>query len=255
MAILFQNRAMPIEVALQLYTIRSETSKDFIGACERVKRFGCDNIELAGFGGMRAKDLAKALNGIGLRAIGSHVGIESVIESSNTIDDHLELGCKLITVPWLANERRATAEAWRATGQVLEEAVHKFRDAGIQLGYHNHSFEFEPVGEQAGWEILFDAAPSIDAQVDVYWAAKGSRDPSATIRSLPGRTPTIHAKDLAEDGGDIELGNGILDWESIKDACVANGVQFAIVEMDNPRLPPLESAEACVRFAKSLFSV
>lgn len=255
MAILLQNRDMPIEVALQLYTIRSETSKDFIGACERVKQFGCDYVELAGFGGMQAKDLAKALNGIGLRAIGSHVGIESIIDPANTIDDHLELGCKLITVPWLAEERRSTADAWRASGQILEEAAHKFGDAGIRLGYHNHSFEFETVGDQAGWEILFDAAPSIDAQVDVYWAAKGSRDPSEMIRSLAGRTPTIHAKDLAEDGADIELGNGILDWERIKDACVANGVQFAIVEMDNPRLPPFESAEACVRFAKSFFSV
>lgn len=245
---------MPIEVALQLYTIRAETSKDFIGACERVKQFGCDNVELAGFGGMRASELAQALNDIGLRVIGSHVGIESIIDSSNTIDDHLELGCNVITVPWLAEERRATADAWRSTAVVLESAAHRFREAGIRLGYHNHSFEFEPLGNQAGWEILFDAAPSIDAQVDVYWAAKGGRDPADTILSLAGRTPTIHAKDLATDGGDIELGKGVLDWERIKDACVANGVQFAIVEMDNPRLPPFESAEICVRYAKSLFA-
>lgn len=238
---------MPIGIALQLYTIREETAQDFLGACASVKAFGCDKVELAGFGGMNAEDLRQKLDDIGLQVIGSHIGLESAIDSADTIRDHLALGCKFVTVPWLADEHRSSVEAWRATARVLDDAAKRFQDAGLRLGYHNHAIEFAATdGNACGWEILFEEAQNLDAQVDVFWVAKAGHDPGAVIEALAGRVPTIHAKDLAEDGEDVEIGRGVLDWSAIRAAAERSGVQIAIAEMDNPRLEPLKSAEECV---------
>ena len=44
-----------IPVALQLYTVRDETEKNFISTLEKVARIGYTGVELAGNGGLSAK--------------------------------------------------------------------------------------------------------------------------------------------------------------------------------------------------------
>lgn len=245
---------MPIEIALQLYTVREETSRDFLATCSAVEEIGYDFVELAGFGQLSPAELRRGLDRIGLRAIGSHIGIEDIENYSETIEKHLVLGCSYVCVAWIPEERRNSHEAWKETARTLNEAALRFRDAGLRLGYHNHAFEFDDIDGAAGWDILMNSANHLDAQVDVFWVAKGRRDPAETIRSVAGRVPTIHAKDFGPDGEDIELGSGLLDWAAIRSACEDSGVEFAIVEMDTPRKAPLVSAAECLRGALRVFS-
>ena len=63
-----------IPVGLQLYTLRDETSLDFIGTLKKVADLGFKVVEFAGFGDNPAKELRKVLDDLGLRASSSHVG-------------------------------------------------------------------------------------------------------------------------------------------------------------------------------------
>lgn len=243
-----------MDIALQLYTIRDETSKDFLAACRAVKEIGYDYVELAGFGGLSADELRKGLDEIRLRAISSHIGIEDVENYRETIAKHIVLGCSYVCVAWLPEKRRNSLDAWKSTAKALNEGALRFKDAGLRLGYHNHTFEFDLIDGVVGWDLLMEMATDLDAQVDVFWVAKGRRDPAVAIRSVTGRVPTIHAKDLGEDGEDIELGAGLLDWGAIRSASDDAGVEFAIVEMDTPRKAPLVSAAECLAGARRSLS-
>ncbi len=61
------------QIALQLYTVREHTARDFIGTLERLARFGYRAVELAGYGGLAPRDLRAALDRLGLRAVAAHV--------------------------------------------------------------------------------------------------------------------------------------------------------------------------------------
>ncbi|MGB9810100.1 MAG: sugar phosphate isomerase/epimerase, partial [Caldanaerobacter sp.] len=74
-----------VPVALQLYTLREETQKDFIGTLEKVAEMGYEGVEFAGYGGLKASELKKVLDRTGLKAAGSHVGIELLKKDLNGV--------------------------------------------------------------------------------------------------------------------------------------------------------------------------
>ena len=121
----------------------------------------------------------------------------------------------------------------------------KLAERGLVLGYHNHSFEFQQFDGEYGLDIFYRAAHAehVQAEIDVYWVQHGGVDPAEYIRSMPGRTPLIHLKDMAEDGAFAEVGEGVLAWDSIFDASEANGAAWYIVEQDVCQRPPLESVK------------
>ena len=81
----------------------------------------------------------------------------------------------------------------------------------------------------------------MQGEIDTYWVQHGGEDPAEYIRKMPGRTPLIHIKDMAEDGAFAEVGEGVLDWEAIFEASEAGGAAWYIVEQDVCQRPPLES--------------
>src|SRR5437667_3850476 len=81
-------------VGLQLYTIRDETARDFRGALRQVAEMGYQAVEFASYGGIPSKEMALLLNDLGLRAIGSHVGLFLLEQDlEREIQYCLEIGC------------------------------------------------------------------------------------------------------------------------------------------------------------------
>src|SRR5579883_466717 len=148
-----------IPIALQLYTVRDELAKDFSGTLRKVAEMGYTNVELAGFGGMAAQDLKATLDEYGLKAIGSHVGLD-LLEGAGlgkTIEDHKLIGVPYIVVPWLAQERRGDKAGYLRLAEILNEIGETVKQSGLQLGYHNHNFEFdEKFDGKAALDILFE---------------------------------------------------------------------------------------------------
>jgi sugar phosphate isomerase/epimerase len=233
---------MSFRVSIQLYTIRSETSADMLGACRRLHEMGYRWVETAGYGNSSAKELAAALSEIGVGVSGAHIGPELLDDPNAAIEECRTLQTNCATLPWLPEQMRDSAKAWRESGARLESAAAAFQDAGIRLGYHNHQFEFQRFDGVMGIDILAEAAPTADLQIDVMWAAVGGVDPATLIRRYAGRIESIHVKDLAEDGDDIEFGHGVIDWKNVLSAAKDADVRTLVVEMDTPRMKPFDSA-------------
>ncbi len=235
-----------IPIGLQMFTLRDEAGKDFAGTLKSVSEIGYDGVELAGDGGLSAKELKKLLDGLGLACAGAHEGLEKLEASLGAVVDfHKELDSKYVVIPFLGEDRRRGAEGWKKTAGVMNEIGHKLREEGLQLCYHNHSFEFEKFDGQYGLDILYSNTDpkAVQAELDTYWVKHGGEDPIEYIHKLECRVPLIHLKDMAptEDRTFAEVGEGILDIQGIFLAAEKAQACWMIVEQDTCQRPPLQS--------------
>lgn len=240
-----------MNISLQLYTIRDETKKDFAAACKAVADIGYRWVELAGTAGLSPADARTLLADLGLGISGAHFGEDALTETSRVIEENGLLGNSEVTIAWLPERYRDSEESCRKTGDLIGDAAVKFAEYGMTLGYHNHDAEFRMFGGKYGLQWLLFSELAY-AQVDVYWAKKAGVEPVEAIRLFEGRIPSVHLKDYGEDTADIELGKGILHFSAITKECYAAGAQTLVVEMDNPRLQPLESARVSFDYLNGL---
>jgi sugar phosphate isomerase/epimerase len=245
-----------IPVALQLYTVRDVTADDFAGTVKQVADMGYAGVEVAGdTGGMSPAELKAFLGDLGLALAGSHIGLDLLEgDLQKVIDDNLALGNPWIVCPWMPEDRRADGAGWRKAAETLTEIGAKVKAAGLQLCYHNHSFEFETFDGKTGFDIFYGAADPelVKAEIDTYWVQHGGGDPAATIRAFAGRCPLIHLKDMTDDPEPTftEVGNGILDFQAIFAASAEAGAEWYIVEQDRCNGPSIESARTSLESLK-----
>jgi len=95
-----------LQVALELYTVRDETSRDFAGTLRRVAQLGYAGVEFAGYGNLTAQEMSALLAETRLRVAGTHLGLDALQDPQ--LDASLryckDIGCSIIVLPWLANE-------------------------------------------------------------------------------------------------------------------------------------------------------
>lgn len=235
-----------IPVALQMYTVRDEAAKDFIGTIKKVAEIGYEGIEVAGVFDTPAAELKKVLDGLGIKMCGAHVGKALVDDLDATADYFLELGCKYLVTSGLLKGDQATEAGWREGAKVFEEVGQKCKERGLAFAYHNHSFEFVEFGGKYALDILYEESDPdlVKAEIDIYWVQHGNEDPTAFLKRHGDRAPLIHVKDMTEgeERTFTEVGTGIIDFPSAFEVCEATGAEWYIIEQDRSNLPTLESA-------------
>ncbi|NMA84040.1 MAG: sugar phosphate isomerase/epimerase [Epulopiscium sp.] len=228
---------MKTPISVQLHTVRTELKEDFIGTLKKVKEIGYEAVEFAGYGGLEAEELKKELDLIGLTVSGSHVSMEKL---QNHLEEEIEynkiLGNTYLICPWLKwkDEKDCLALA----GQ-LNEIGKKVKEAGLQLGYHNHAHELELLDEKIGFDVFLEAMDpeNVQLELDTYWLHYGGVDPISYIKQYAQRCKLIHIKDMqAGDGKEFAaIGEGVMDIPAIVQAGKEIGVKWFVVENDDPK--------------------
>lgn len=243
-----------LQVALQLYTVRDETERDFASTVRRVAQIGYGAVELAGYGGLTADELKALLEETGLRAASSHVALDRLeADLDSEITYCKQIGCSYVVLPWLDMSRRS-AEFLHALAPRLNEFGRRCQEQGLAFAYHNHDFEFV---QDNGVYLLDHLVESTDPalvslELDVYWAAFAGVDPVEYLRRHAGRVALVHVKDLAADRSFTEVGNGTLDFPAIVAAGETGGARWYIVENDKPQIPSLESARQSLDYLRGI---
>ncbi len=240
---------MSVPIALQLYTLRDETAKDFPGTVRKVAKMGYSGIELAGTGGLSAAEMCDLLAETGLKVAGSHVMVNLFQEQlDELIAYYSAIGAKYVGIPALPGELR-TVEGFKTVARLMNSAGKTMQDAGLALYYHNHAFEFDDLGGGVrGMDILWNETDPAVAffEIDCYWAVHAGIDPAETIKAHAGRYPLIHLKDMVGTGDAhtfAEVGEGTIDLQPVFAASEAQGAVWYIVEQDRCARPSLESAQ------------
>jgi sugar phosphate isomerase/epimerase len=229
----------PDQIAVQLYTLRAETARDLPGTLSKVSGAGYRAVELAGLPPIEPDRLRDLLASEQLAPMASHESLETLRTDVGAVLDRLTVvGCRRVIVPWLPEAERANPAGVRRLAGELSEIARVCAGRGISLGYHNHAFEFEPLDGTTVWEVLLDTLTfDIELEIDVYWVTIGGRDPVEVIRSAGDRVRLLHMKDVAAglERGDVTPGDGTLAWPEIVAAGTSAGVEWYIVEEDNPK--------------------
>ncbi len=251
-----------IEYGLQLYSVRDLCAENMREGLRRVSELGYSHVEFAGFFDHPASDVKAWLDEYGLKVSGTHTGLSALTPENidATIAYHKEIGCTDLIVP---SAKWETEELMNQNIEALNTAQRKLAEAGIRLGYHNHSAEFytTPYGKKIEDELL--ARTNIMLELDTFWLFNAGLDPVAYCEAHKDRICAIHLKDglvpdMERDFKDanrhvkgVSLGLGHAPVVAVRSWALQNGVRM-VVESENLQPNGPEEAERCIRFLQSL---
>lgn len=270
----FARTGLPI--GIQLYALGPEAMKDLDATFAALSKIGYRTVELAGFGGRTPVELKAALDRAGLTCRSAHIqprgGLDGDLDKLAADLNTVGVKAAVAPIPRLPDRllkpragedmggflRRAmsemTADDWKMNAAFLNEKGAVLQKAGIGVGYHNHNFEFAPLGGTNGLEILLaETDPAlVTFEIDVGWVKAAGVDPLALMARHKGRFTLMHVKDikaatqpnftLAMDP--TEVGSGVVDWKALLPAAHAAGVRGFYVEQEPPfERPRIEAAK------------
>lgn len=236
-------------IGIQLYTLRDALSKDLLGTLKKVAELGYEGVEFAGYGGIPAEEMRELLQSYGLKAIGSHIGLNSLRNNLEQEIAYLKMiGGKYLVLPGIPLEERADEAGWKRMFALCTEVGQAAAENGLAFGYHNHDFEFKMrIDGQYAYDALFAATSPehVKVEMDLGWVQFAGLSPGEYIGKYAGRLPLVHLKDfrITADGkiDTVELGNGTIELQKVIQAASKAGTEWLIVEQDSCTNPPLES--------------
>lgn len=245
---------------LALYTVRDAMAEDPGATLQQVAEVGYENIEAAGyengkFYGMSPEEFKALLAELNLNPVSTHMGSVTLENADAMIADTKTAGFQYFVVPvppmgmFKYNEetRELSMEGTaKQLAEILAVLGTKCKEAGLELLYHNHAFEFEADAEgNVVWDYLLENLDPdiVNFQMDLYWTTKAGADPVAYFEKYPGRFKAWHVKDMDAEGRFAPVGQGTIDFGQILAKKETSGMQYYFVEQDRTfdGLEPLEA--------------
>jgi sugar phosphate isomerase/epimerase len=221
---------------------------------EQVARIGYKEVEFAGYFGKTPQEMRTLLDANGLSAPSSHGADLNTIRArfAEALDDARVVGHRYLVCASLPQSER-TADGFKRVAAEFNRAGEQAQKAGITLAYHNHDFEFRPLGDTVGYDILLaECDPKlVQMQMDLFWITRGGRDPLAYFATHPGRFSSVHVKDMDASGAMVDVGAGRLPFATWFAQAAQAGIRHYFVEHDNPA-DPMASIQASYRHLERL---
>lgn len=265
-------------VALQLYSVRDEMEKDFVGTLKAVKSFGYDGVEFAGIFDHTAEEIKKMCEDIGLVPISAHLDFFTLRDNPKVLETYAAIGCKYAVIAWIPEEYLPTHEKYNEFHDGILKISAAAKKLGLTLCYHNHDYEFKTADGERLLTLLYKDIPEdvLKTQLDTCWVNVGGENPAEYLRRFKGRAPTVHLKDfkgvqcenMYKFIGDDEkteeksadafelrpVGKGVQNIPEILKAADDADSFWIIVEQDDPSLglTPLECAKTSVEYLTAI---
>jgi sugar phosphate isomerase/epimerase len=246
-------------LAAQLWTFRYDLEKDVPGTLKKIKNLGITYVE--GFDApyiVGNPDKFKSqLDAAGLKMFALHWNDLNDWRKNPTviIATAKKLGAHYTGIAWLKNSKAdtVTLEVVNEAADILTKACPLATAAGLQLYYHIHGYELQPMPDN---KTFFDSFVSrIDYQcvrleMDVFWTTYAGQDPVQFMDKYRNGIELLHIKDMAPNvstgvftGADfmppdmppqdwVPVGKGKIDYKSVFQKGKQIGVKWYILEMD-----------------------
>lgn len=235
-----------LPIGCQTWPVRDTIGKDLDGTLHRLAAAGFRNIELcsppsyagAGFGplaAMKASELRERIHSAGLHCESCHYGFKELKEK---LDERVayakELGLRQMIIATFSLPKEAKMADWMRAADDANKLGEQTRKSGIQLGFHNHDFEFQKLDGELIYDKLMaqlnPEAVKMQFQVGVIRLGYNAAD---FFEKYPGRFISMHLQDWSPTAQkEVPLGQGIVDWKKVFAAARTAGVKNYFVEMD-----------------------
>jgi sugar phosphate isomerase/epimerase len=285
-------KPMNASIGLQLYTVGKEMDADPFGTLKRVAAVGYQTVELSPIGKVPLSDLKKGLDDVGLKNPSGHYLLPDLMTKlDQNVDAAKQLGQEymIVTVPWVADPSRVktnaggdqtafflavlqslTIDDWKWNAEQFNKVGEQVKKGGLQLGYHNHNFEFKRYGSTTGYDefIRLTDPALVKLELDCGWTTVAGHDPIAYLSKYPDRHRLLHIKEfhkgftpttsLMEHGPNApvptELGRGGIDYRKILAAASKGQIRNWFVEQEPPftEMSALDAIKVDYEYLKNL---
>lgn len=226
---------MSVPIGVQLYSLRDELTADFEGVIRKVAEQGYAGVESANaaFVSTTPKAAAKLFQELGLQVSSAHIGLPLGDKKNEVLETMEILGTKNMVCAFLPPEEFETEAKIKLHCDELNQADEVARANGMKLFYHNHWWEYrQQINGRPAYKIMLEnLAPTVNFELDTYWAQTGGASVVDLLREYGSRAPLLHIKDGSTNEKDsmVAVGDGVMDWSSIIPAAKP---EWLIVELD-----------------------
>jgi len=241
---------LALPIGCQTYPVRDALGKDFPGTLKELAAIGYRRIEMcsppgyekAGYGplvNMKASEMKGIIHDAGLGCESCHYQFRELQEN---LDDRIafakELGLRQMILSTFGLPRDATMADWVKAAGELNRIGEPVQKAGMQLGFHNHNFEFKQIdGVLVYDKLMSEFDPKLvkmQFQVSVVSLGYSAAD---FMTKYPGRFISLHLQDWSPaDKKQVAVGAGVVDWKKLFAAAKTGGVKNYFVELNLDQL-------------------
>jgi sugar phosphate isomerase/epimerase len=260
------------DIGLSLYTVRAEMEKNIEDTLRKVAAIGYKEVEFAGYFEHTPTDVRHIIDRYGLTAPSAHVGFLS-LESNwqQVVEDAQIIGHKYIVNSITDINLLSDPDIWKRAADTFNHAGEFSKQAGVQLVYHNHYWEFFSSNGKLPYDLLLEACNPefLKMELDLCWIAVVEHDPLVYFQRFPGRFPLVHIKQLKKlpirSSDDYttpilyertlpeitEVADGVIEWKRIFSQSTQAGTQHFFVEHDVPQ-SPFDSIQTSYEYLEKL---
>jgi sugar phosphate isomerase/epimerase len=238
--------------AIQLYSLRHQAEQDLFGVLRQVADMGYKGVEFVSLHNHTPKEIREVLDDLGLVATSQHVDVPNKDNIQQAVDIAKTLGYdKLIAGKW--------TDSWETVDQIgmvaeeFQEGAELLEPHGLQLGYHNHWFEFS---DSLNGTRIFDLMmknidfDKVAMQLDMGNMYIGGAKAADVLNQYPGKFELIHVKDEIPSTNEEKyesavLGKGIINSKEATDlGRKLGGTKIFIVEQEAyQNMSPLQAVK------------
>lgn len=237
-----------------------QNSDDLLRVMRALKEMGYDGVELFLSYDLPAAQLKAAADEMGIQVFSTHPRLYRFFDNLNEeIAYAKEAGIETLVMPHIPDEERNDAYYQKVLA-AIPQWKQRCDEAGLQLAWHNHDFEFKPYGASPYlMDAILAADPGIGYEIDTFWTTYAGVDTLAYMERYKDRIQYVHFKDYAGKTGpgymDIDfcaVGEGLVDVPAIAAKAVEIGARWAVVEQDLHKKDVLDDARVSLQTLRRL---
>lgn len=234
------------KIGIQLYSVMDAMNKNPQKSIERLAAMGYNSAELVQWGGdtkvfgMPAEEFKALCDKNAMKIVSTHSSIQ---EDKNKEEEIMNRWRELFKIQKACGGKYFVIPSYGVdyTVQGLKDMCNYFnkvgkiaKEYGLTLGYHNHRDEFKKLKDcdDIMWEYLVENTDPeyVCFELDVYWCAKGGKDPVEYLKKYPKRVQLLHIKD------DFVIGEGtVVNFEDVFTQFYKNKMTDFFVEIEIPQ--------------------
>ena len=243
-----REKNIPEDIGLQFYSLRNQFDEDIPGTLSMISDWGVKTIEGGETYGMELEKFLMLLDQHDLQVVSIGADFDELASSPQiSIQKARAYGAKYIMCPWIPHDGdNFTFEDIQNAVNVFNRAGKQISEAGLQLVYHPHGYEFRPHGQGNLMDYMLQNSEHYKFEMDVYWFTHGGADPMEYLNAYPEKFKLMHLKDMEKgvqgnDSGqeDVEtnvvLGTGQINIEALVRQGREVGVEYMFIEDESSR--------------------
>ena len=265
-------------LAAQLWTFRYDLEKDVPATLKKIKNLGIDYVE--GFDAPyiveKPETFKSQLDAAGLKLFALHWNNlnDWRKEPGRIIQTAKKLGAHYTGIAWLKSSKAdpVTLGVVNEAADILTKACPQAQEAGLQLYYHIHGYELQPMPDQ---KTFFDSFINrinyncVRLEADLFWVTYAGQDPVQFMDKYRDGIELLHIKNMANGvstgvftGANfmppdmpaaywVPLGRGKIDYKSVFQKGRQIGVKWYILEMDKYEGDVYEAVDSSLTYIRS----